>query len=154
MEIMDRAREKELDAYLARYYDPAGDAERDYQMAWALAFGERRSLVDDDEAGSSAAETTTGALGILGAAVGEIFSRSMLDKILAKRAATFSEWLLRLMKKYQLKPAEVYHQAGLTKELFSKIKNNPDYHPTRETVLAIIIVLLAASMTRERRKKE
>ena len=35
--------------------------------------------------------------------------------------------------------ADVYKRAIMTKQLFSKIKNNPDYHPDKDTALKLCV---------------
>lgn len=60
-----------------------------------------------------------------------------------KQMATsgFRDHLLRLIKKKGLKNAELYQRADITKALFSKIKNSAEYHPSKETVIALALGL-------------
>ena len=55
--------------------------------------------------------------------------------------AGFSETLLKLIDKTGKKDSEIYKKANLSKQHFSKIRNNPDYKPTKPTALALAIAL-------------
>ena len=52
---------------------------------------------------------------------------------------TFSEYLLYLIKEKDMENAEVYNRAIVDKKVFSKIKNNPDYHPQKLTALCLCV---------------
>lgn len=52
---------------------------------------------------------------------------------------TFSEYLLYLIKSKGMTNAEVYKKAIVDKKVFSKLKNNPDYHPQKITALCLCI---------------
>lgn len=52
---------------------------------------------------------------------------------------TFSEYLLYLIGKNGMKNSDVYNRAIVDKKVFSKIKNNPDYHPQKRTALCLCI---------------
>lgn len=52
---------------------------------------------------------------------------------------TFQQYLLYLMREKGLTPAEVYNRAFITKQLFSKIKLNPDYHPDKATAMKLCV---------------
>ena len=52
---------------------------------------------------------------------------------------TFSEYLLYLIKDKHMENAEVYKRAIVDKKTFSKIKNNPDYHPQKLTALCLCV---------------
>ena len=52
---------------------------------------------------------------------------------------TFPEYLLYLIQKNGLENADVYKRAIVNKKVFSKIKNNPDYHPKKMTALCLCI---------------
>lgn len=76
--------------------------------------------------------------------------RGILDSVVRSVDTTFAEQLLRLMEKSGEKPSAIYTKAGITKQHFSKIKNNTAYKPTKETALAFAIVLhLSLEETKE-----
>ena len=79
--------------------------------------------------------------GLSSAGPGERSATWALDFLLKKMELTFSEKLLQLIERKGRKPSEVYTKAGVTRDLFSKIKSNKDYHPTKETSLAFAIAL-------------
>ena len=66
-----------------------------------------------------------------------------LERRLAERMAhmsdTFPEYLLYLIRKNGLDDADVYKRAIVDKKVFSKIKNNPDYHPKKLTALCLCV---------------
>ena len=64
-----------------------------------------------------------------------------LEEMLRQLDAGFSRTLLQLIDKSGKKDAEVYKRANLTKQHFSKIRNNPDYRPTKPTAVALALAL-------------
>ena len=64
-----------------------------------------------------------------------------LEFLLSKMELSFSEKLIKLIEKKGRKPSEVYNKAGIAKSVFSKIKSDSDYHPTKETALAFAVAL-------------
>ena len=64
-----------------------------------------------------------------------------LDDLLAHLDTGFSETLLKLIDRSGKKDAEVYKKANVDRKLFSKIRNNPDYKPSKSTAIAFAIAL-------------
>ena len=64
-----------------------------------------------------------------------------LDDLLEHLDAGFSETLLRLIDRSGKKDSEVYKKANVDRKLFSKIRNNPNYKPSKPTALAFAIAL-------------
>ena len=66
-----------------------------------------------------------------------------LDEILAHTtenlATSFSKKLLWLIQEKGMTNADVYHRALVSKKLFSKIKNQEDYHPAKLTVMQLCV---------------
>ena len=52
---------------------------------------------------------------------------------------TFPQYLLYLISQKGMENMEVYKRAIVDKKVFSKIKNNPDYHPQKLTALCLCI---------------
>ena len=64
-----------------------------------------------------------------------------LDSLLEKTDAGFSETLIKLIDRTGKKESEIYKKANIDRKLFSKIRNNPDYRPSKATALAFAIAL-------------
>jgi len=64
---------------------------------------------------------------------------SRLEERMQHLADTFSEYLLYLIKEKHMENAEVYKRAIVDKKVFSKIKNNPAYHPQKLTALCLCV---------------
>ena len=62
-----------------------------------------------------------------------------LKERMAHMSDTFPEYLMYLIQKNGLDNADVYKRAIVDKKVFSKIKNNPDYHPKKMTALCLCI---------------
>ena len=69
------------------------------------------------------------------------FERRKLDRMLQSLDAGFSETLLRLIDASGKKDSEIYKKANVDRKLFSKIRNNPGYKPSKTTALAFAIAL-------------
>ena len=64
-----------------------------------------------------------------------------LDDMLGKLDAGFSETLLKFIDRTGKKDSEIYKKANVDRKLFSKIRNNPDYKPSKTTAIAFAIAL-------------
>ena len=73
-----------------------------------------------------------------------------LERLLQKTDAGFSETLLKLIDRSGKKDAEIYKRANIDRKLFSKIRGNPAYRPSKATALAFAIALeLSLDETRD-----
>ena len=66
-------------------------------------------------------------------------SENAINERLKHLSDTFQEYLMYLIESKGLTNADVYKRALLTKQLFSKIKLNPDYHPDKATAMRLCI---------------
>jgi len=66
---------------------------------------------------------------------------SSLNDMLDELDAGFSETLLKLIDRTGKKDSEIYKKANVDRKLFSKIRNNPCYKPSKTTAIAFAIAL-------------
>ena len=64
---------------------------------------------------------------------------SKLEERMRHLSDTFSQYLLYLIQEKKMENAEVYKRAIVDKKIFSKIKNNVDYHPQKLTALCLCV---------------
>ena len=64
-----------------------------------------------------------------------------LEEMLLQADAGFTETLLKLIDERGKKDSEVYKKANISKQHFSKIRNNPNYKPTKPTAIALALAL-------------
>lgn len=66
-------------------------------------------------------------------------NESALNERMQHLSDTFQEYLFYLIEMKGLTNAEVYKRAIITKQLFSKIKLNPQYHPDKATAMRLCV---------------
>lgn len=64
-----------------------------------------------------------------------------LDKVLERKEESFSEMLLRMIDEKGLKDSDVYKQANIDRRLFSKIRGDKDYVPSKKTAISFCLAL-------------
>ena len=66
---------------------------------------------------------------------------SSLTRALSQAEETFSQRLLQLIDERNMTDPAVYQRANLDRRLFSKIRGNPAYQPSKNTALALAVAL-------------
>jgi hypothetical protein len=57
------------------------------------------------------------------------------------RKPSFSQVLFGFIDKKELNDSDIYKKAGVDRRHFSKIRSNPDYHPGKNTAIALALAL-------------
>ena len=60
---------------------------------------------------------------------------------IVKDKQTFSEYLFSLIDESGESDADIYNRAGIDRRLFSKIRSNADYQPSKNTIFALAMAL-------------
>lgn len=66
---------------------------------------------------------------------------AQIDKVLDQKEESFSTRLLRLIDEKGLKDSEVYKSANIDRRLFSKIRGDEDYMPSKKTAISFCLAL-------------
>ena len=113
-------------------------AEKAQERRPGSIFKEKGAVSQNSVAGSSVLESPDAE-----PYFGEDFAIEEIERKLAERmehmSDTFPEYLLYLIREKGMKNSDVYKRAIVDKKVFSKIKNNPDYHPQKLTALCLCI---------------
>lgn len=69
------------------------------------------------------------------------FIQERIDNLLAKFDHTFSNYLRDLIKSKGLTEIEVYKKACLDRRIFSKLRNDRSYKPSKRTILSVAFAM-------------
>ncbi|MCH3915552.1 MAG: hypothetical protein LKE29_09895 [Acidaminococcaceae bacterium] len=67
-------------------------------------------------------------------------SRNLRD-VVSEVEESFSQHLMRYIREHGLRDADVYKKANIDRKLFSKIKNEVEYKPSKVTALVLALAL-------------
>ncbi len=129
----DRRRRREDDYYHLEYL-------RDGEAAEA-AKAPKAAKPPKPVKAPKAAKASKTATPLPGGALASPNAAGSLDEQLRGTGSTFGEHLLKLIIDRNMKNSEVYNGANISKQTFSKIMSNPNYHPTKNTACALAISL-------------
>lgn len=62
-----------------------------------------------------------------------------IAKIVASEVVTFSDKLFAMIREKGLSEVEIYKRGNVSRQLFSRIRSERDYHPTKKTVFALAV---------------
>ena len=127
MDVVDEAAAEEEEAFFTQACMPGDSA----PVLEEPAFGQAEA--------SYPAPSVTGAMPAVG-----------LSKLLDRLDAPFSPTLLALIDARGMDDVQVYKRANMSRQLFSKIRSDAFYQPTKKTVLALCVALeLSLGETRD-----
>ena len=139
-----------LQADTSELPDLAGAAPHPYNAAPSMAlppgyFAEKETSADE-EVFEDSELSVTGAAGSVHAPASHFRGKKKkeerrLEDLPEQVGESFQTCLFRLIDERGRTDADVYKKANLDRRLFSKIRSNPQYHPKKQTALALAMAL-------------
>lgn len=129
------ALKRDIDAYLERGYIPANIFHAMAQKRDLAARSIQRDVQDHEKMHMESVP--------LAEASAEYIPETCksLSDIIGNLDMNFSEMLLKLIDERHMTDAQCYKAANIDRRLFSKIRNDSSYHPTKRTCIAFAIAL-------------
>ena len=67
------------------------------------------------------------------------YSKITIENIVKTDVETFQDKLFQMIKDKNLDEVEIYKKGNISRQLFSKIRSEKDYHPAKNTVFSLAI---------------
>ena len=129
-------------SYIDEYYVDSHDSCRDYLQENLRRIRRRREMEICECTEALEEMPTVGAVEELRPCAPMAATKALtLEDALKAADIGFSEALLKLIDETGKKDSEIYKKANISKQHFSKIRNNPDYKPTKPTAIALALAL-------------
>ncbi|MBR5641683.1 MAG: hypothetical protein IKW92_06100 [Firmicutes bacterium] len=127
-------------AYIDAHFVPEVQEELMESVSFDYAPVEQKKFVINHSYSAKKASYEMSAPAAAAPAMGSAMPQE-LDEVLRHTDAGFSETLLKLIDRSGEKDSTIYKRANVDRRLFSKIRSNPGYKPSKSTAVAFAIAL-------------